>query len=287
MNTYLTPVLVDMLAPVADKAGLGGPLARARRQIGGEIEDSGIVRYYGHGARALGQGRICAIAPDADDTALAWRIAPNPDVRLLRTALATLRGYRAPNGLYRTWLAPLDRLDCVDRGHDPDPTDVGIQMHILMFLAHASPADAQALCSALGKNIADDRIWVYYPREPLIPIIRQADLRKAGCDVDLPEVRIRTGVPGQGQWVVAALALRRLLQTGDPDPSQTTALLRKLAQGDFWIIRRSPPLIYQNDATGSAPGFYWSQEFGYALWLRLYFENLLRSQHPVTSGRPG
>jgi hypothetical protein len=287
MNTYLTPLLVDVLAPVADKAALGGPLASARRQIGGEIEDSGIVRYYGHGARASGQGRICAIAPDADDTALAWRIAPNPDARKLQTALASLRLYRASNGLYRTWLAPLDRLDCVDRGHDPDPTDAGIQMHILMFLARASPADARALCTALAKNIADDRIWVYYPLEPLVPIIRQADLKSAGCGLDLPARRLRTDVPGQGQWVVAALALRRLLQEGDPDPSQTTALLRKLAQGDFWIIRRSPPLVYQNDATGSAPGFYWSQEFGYALWLRLYFENLLTSQHPVASGHTG
>lgn len=287
MNTYLTPVMVDMLAPVADAAGLGGPLARARRQIGGEIEDNGLVRYYGHGARALGEGRICAIAPDADDTALAWRIAPSPNVQLLHNALATLRQYRAQNGLYRTWLAPLDRFNCIDRGRDPDPTDVGIQMHMLMFLAHASPADAQALCAALGRTIADDRIWVYYAAEPLIPIVRLAELRRAGCAIDLPEGRLRTDVPGQGQWVVAALTLQRLLLGDARDPAQTTALLRKLAQGDFWIIRRSPPLIYQNDATGSAPGFYWSQEFGYALWLRLYFENLRSSQRPVASGNPG
>jgi hypothetical protein len=30
--------------------------------------------------------------------------------------------------------------------------------------------------------------------------------------------------------------------------------------------------MYHNDQTASVPRFYWSEEFGYALWLRLYFE---------------
>jgi hypothetical protein len=287
INTYLTAVMADTLAPIAGEAGLGDPLARARRHIGGEIEDDGLVRYYGRDANALGPGATCAISPDADDTALAWRIAPSPNTRLLREALATLRQYRAPNGLYRTWLAPLDRFKCIDRGSDPDPTDVGIQMHIVMWLALASPPDAQALCAALAKSIADDRIWVYYAREPLIPILRQADLMSAGCAIDLPEARLRTDAPGQGQWVVAALTLRRLSQGAAADPAQASALLRKLAQGDFWIIRRSPPLIYQNDATARASAFYWSQELGYALWLRLYFQTARRSEGPAAQGNAG
>jgi hypothetical protein len=164
---------------------------------------------------------------------------------------------------------------------------VGIQMHIVMLLAKVSPPDAQALCAALGRNISDDGIWVYYALEPLIPILRQADLRRAGCAVNLPEARLRTDVPGQGQWVIAVLTLRRLLQAGAADPSQTKALLRKLAQGDFWIIRRSPPLIYQNDATAPTPAFYWSQELGYALWLRLYFEATDGRQSPAARGNVG
>jgi hypothetical protein len=57
---------------------------------------------------------------------------------------------------------------------------------------------------------------------------------------------------------------------GTRDRAAATRLLLTLAQGDFIAIRRAPPLIYQNDATGKVPGFYWSQELGYALWLRLY-----------------
>jgi hypothetical protein len=38
-------------------------------------------------------------------------------------------------------------------------------------------------------------------------------------------------------------------------------------------VAHDPPLLYHNDLTASVPRFYWSEEFGYALWLRLYFEN--------------
>ncbi|MBL6938501.1 MAG: hypothetical protein ISR49_11785 [Alphaproteobacteria bacterium] len=286
-NTYLTPMIVDMLAPIADAAGLGSNLSRARRQIGSEIEDTGLVRYYGQSDQASAHGRIaCAISPDADDTALAWRIAPRRDMRLLRSALTALQQYRAPNGLYRTWLAPLDSFRCIDRGSDPDPTDVGIQMHMLMFLAQASPVDGRALCAALRRMISDNRIWIYYRLESLIPIVRQPDLARAGCAVQLPEARLRTVVSGQGKWIAAGMTLARLLQaTGSTaNLSETDALLYKLAQGNFLAIRRSPPLIYQNDATGSAPGFYWSQEFGYALWLRLYFESIRGRQDHSAPG---
>jgi hypothetical protein len=199
---------------------------------------------------------------------------------MLRNALATLRQHRAANGLYRTWLAPTDRLQCIDRGSDPNPTDVGIQMHILMLLAQANPAEGQALCTALRKSITDDRIWTYYRLEPLIPLIRQGDLDKAGCPIDVPEGRIRTDVAGQGKWLAAGLALSRQSRTtaGALDQSATIRLLQRLAQGDFLAIRRAPPLLYQNDATGTVPAFYWSQEFGYALWLRLYFETVRRSR---------
>jgi len=29
-------------------------------------------------------------------------------------------------------------------------------------------------------------------------------------------------------------------------------------------------LLYHNDLTGTVKRFYWSEDFGYALWLRLY-----------------
>jgi hypothetical protein len=39
------------------------------------------------------------------------------------------------------------------------------------------------------------------------------------------------------------------------------------------LLARTPPLLYHNDLTASVHRFYWSEELGYALWLRLYFEN--------------
>ena len=53
-------------------------------------------------------------------------------------------------------------------------------------------------------------------------------------------------------------------------------LLQALSSDDFASVHRSPPLLYHNDLTASVPRFYWSEEFGYALWLRLYFANLRR-----------
>jgi hypothetical protein len=54
---------------------------------------------------------------------------------------------------------------------------------------------------------------------------------------------------------------------------RTTELLRKLAADDFSLIARAPPLLYHNDLTASVRRFYWSEDLGYALWLRLYFES--------------
>jgi hypothetical protein len=31
-----------------------------------------------------------------------------------------------------------------------------------------------------------------------------------------------------------------------------------------------PPLLYHNDLSASVKRFYWSEDVGYALWLRLY-----------------
>lgn len=271
-NTYLTPMIVDMLAPAADDAKLHDILARARQQIATQIEGNGLVRYYGVTESADDPKRGCVISYDADDTALAWRVAPLPDQAKLRSALATLRQFRAPDGLFHTWLAPPGALQCVNRGSNPNPPDVGIQMHILMLLAKTSPPDARALCSSLRQAINDERIWVYYRREPLVPMIRRSDLDRAGCPLTLPDRHLRTEFGGQGMWLAVARALTQPSRGTERDA--TLMLLRGLARDDFLAIRRSPPLLYQNDASASIPAFYWSQEYGVALWLRLYFETM-------------
>jgi uncharacterized membrane protein len=275
MNTYVTSLMIDVLDPVATAANLDESLQRARHHLTGQIEAGGLVRYHGRPDAPTIGTLGCAITPDADDTALVWRIAPSAHRELLPSALATLGRYRTSEGLYRTWLAPQDRYQCIDPGKDPDPADACIQMHVLMFLAKADPPAARALCSALRRVIAEDRIWVYYLSAPLVPILRQTDLQRAGCSLPLPPLRLRTAEPGQAIWVKAGQLLQRMLGTDGPAPASDEVLeiLRKLSKDDFSFVRRSPPLLYHNDLTASVSRFYWSEDVGYALWLRLFYEN--------------
>ena len=72
----------------------------------------------------------------------------------------------------------------------------------------------------------------------------------------------------------AAQLMRRIpgRKSQVPTPAEALDLLRRLSADDFSALRRSPPLVYHNDLTASVRRFYWSEEFGYALWLRLYVE---------------
>jgi hypothetical protein len=286
MNTFLTATLVDLLDAVPAEAGLGEVLGRARSHLTAQIEGDGLVRYHGLPDGPTIGWLGCVISPDADDTVLAWRIAPTGRPDLLRAAMATLDRYRTPEGLYRTWLTPLDRYRCIDPGRDRNPTDVVIQMHVLQLLTRVDPPAGRALCSALSRVVDEDRVWVYYSKAPGLPILRQSDLEQAGCTLALPASRLRTSVQGQEIWVDAATLLRRLTAPSDkvPTSEQTQALLRTLAADDFALVRSTPPLLYHNDLTASTPRFYWSEDFGYALWLRIFHEHA--RGHPA-SGRSG
>ncbi len=271
MNTYLPAVMLDMLSPVAASTGLQTAVQRARHFLASQIEADGLVRYHGlPGAPTIGT-LGCAITPDADDTALVWRVAPGTRTDLRPGALKTIAAFRRPDGLYRTWLAPRDRYECIDPGLDPNPADIAIQMHVYMFLAEADPPAASALCAALQRRANDDRVWVYYEHTPLMPILRQADLRETGCPVQLPASRLRSAVPGQDLWISAAAMLHRGRgAAGSPPDAEVREWLEMVARDDFALVRRNPPLLYHNDQTASVSRFYWSEDFGYALWLRLY-----------------
>jgi len=274
MNTFLTALLIDLLDPLAATGGLGDSLQRARQHLTGQIEAGGLVRYHGL-PDAPGIGTLgCVITPDADDTALVWRLAPDPDRRRLRAALATLDHYRTREGLYRTWLAPREAYQCLDPGGDPNPTDIAIQMHVLLLLAEVRPPAGRALCEALRPVVDQDRVWVYYRMTPLVPILRLTDLRRAGCELELPESRMRTPVPGQEIWVSVVRLLGRALPPGGPPAgaAEIPAVLRQLAKDDFALLRKNPPLLFHNDLTATVPRYYWSEDVGYALWLRLAYE---------------
>ncbi len=279
MNVFLTSLLVDLLRPIAKETGLGDSVERARQHLAGQIESDGLVRYHGRPDAPTIGTLGCRITPDTDDTALVWRIAPSPRGDLLPRALAEIARYRTPGGLHRTWLAPRDRFECIDPGKDPNPPDVAIQMNVLLLLASADPSGARQLCDALGRAIDDDRIWVYYAKAPLVPMLRRSDLRRSGCAITMPESTRRRAAPGQQIWLDVLDALDEAAQ-GRRDVPAIAARLASLAADDFAAIRANPPLLYHNDLSASVRRFYWSEDAGYALWLRLHREIESRASHP-------
>ncbi|HEY6801962.1 MAG TPA: hypothetical protein VI306_00155 [Pyrinomonadaceae bacterium] len=278
LNTFLTPLLLDLLKPLESSDQLGDSLQRARQFLTNQIEPNGLVRYHGlptgPGIGTLG----CVITPDADDTSLVWRVAPG-DPKLRSDALAILKQYRTDDGLYRTWLAPQSAYQCINPGRDPNLADLTIQMHVLLLFAQTEPAAANTLCKALQPVAGDDRVWVYYSNTPLVPMIRLKDLHEVGCELDLPQSRIESSLPDQAPWISLASLLSETALKKRGSASDAETLLRQIASNDFALVRRNPPLLYHNDLTASVSRYYWSEDAGYALWLRLYYEH----QYPLTA----
>jgi len=273
MNTYLTSMLVDMLLPVTHQQGLDDALERARRHLAAQIESNGLVRYHGLPDGPTIGTLGCVITPDADDTALVWRIAGSGagDPRRQRM-LNELAAYRDARGLYRTWLAPQNQYQCIDRGRDPDPADTVIQMHVYLMLRKLDPPAAEDLCNSLQRSFGDEDIWVYYAKAPLVPYLRSAELRQLGCAIPMPTDRLAVPAAEQEVWSEAARLL--VETTSSPQDANVRQAIRNLiariGSDDFALIRRSPPLLYHNDLSATVKRFYWSEDFGYALWLRLY-----------------
>lgn len=274
LNTYVNAMILDVAGPVAAAAEIAPALESARAFLTRQIEGNGLVRYHGlpdaPGIGVLG----CAITPDADDTALVWRAAPDADRTRLMPAIAEMKRYRRPDGLYRTWLAPRDRYECLDPGRDPNPADLTIQMHVYLMLAKEAPGDARDLCRALIGRTDEEALWSYYDLSPTAPIYRLADMRRAGCGLTLPPQRMRARIDGQEPWVHAAALIQRL-DGSSPSAAATEEaerLLREIARDDFALMQQHPPLLYHNDQTATVSRFYWSRDFGYALWLRLYHQ---------------
>jgi len=273
MNTFLTSTLVDLLSPLASRQGLDAALERARVHLAAQIEGDGLVRYHGLPDGATIGKLGCAITPDADDTALVWRIAGRGtgDPRL-QSMLDTLARYRDARGLYRTWLAPRKKYQCIDPGGDPNPTDVAIQMNVYLMLRELDRPAAQKLCGVLQRTFRDGDVWVYYAKAALLPYLRAAELRQLGCTLELPTERLALPSAEQEIWSETA----RLLVDAETSPPNANArqaaraVLAQLARDDFALLRKTPPLLYHNDPNATVHRFYWSVDVGYALWLRLY-----------------
>lgn len=282
VNVFVPSVIVDLLGPVAaepglsaaglSEAGLSGALTRARAWLTSRIEPTGLVRYLRVPDSVLRQGY--EIPPDADDTALVWRLAPGTDEALRGAALRVMDGYRTEDGLYRTWLAGDDAsyFKAHYGEHPRNPADVCIQLHVLLYLAEQDPPAAKRLFDALGPRMADERIWVYYRVAPFVPRLREVDLALAGYPLRVPPARLQALPEAQAPYLELAELRRRLLLKEDPEAARTAALrmLERLAADDFAAIERAPPLLYHNDLDAVPPCFYWSSDVAYALWLRCY-----------------
>jgi hypothetical protein len=273
MNTFLTAMMVDFLSPIAREHSLDETVERARLHLTAQIESNGLVRYHGLPNAPTINTLGYVITPDADDTALAWRIAGGNAADARREPmLKELAAYRDSRGLYRTWLAPREQYQSLNPGRDPNPADATIQMHVYLMLRELDPPAAKNLCVALQRSVNDDDLWVYYAKAPLIPFLRSAELRQRDCAVPLPTDRLAHCAAGQEVWSEVA---RRLVATMVSPPSTTDRqamfdLLVRIGSDDFAELRRTPPLLYHNDLTATVPRYYWSEDFGYALWLRLY-----------------
>jgi hypothetical protein len=273
MNTYLTAMLVDLLSPIARQRNLDDVVEHGRRHLAAQVESDGLVRYHGlpNGPTIGTLG--CVITPDADDTALAWRIAGlgsrDPRKQLM---LQHLTRYRDARGLFRTWLAPQNEYQCLDPGTDPNPADVVIQMHVYLMLREFDKPAAQNLCTALQRSYGDEGIWIYYAKTPLVPYLRSAELQQLGCVLPLPAERPETSAPGQEIWSEAVhLLVQSMASPQDANLRLAIRnLLARLGSDDFALLRRSPPMLYHNDLSATVKRYYWSEDFGYALWLRLY-----------------
>ena len=283
LNVFTPAVLLDLLEPVAAETGLAAALARGRAYLSRQIEPSGLVRYHGDPGPVPDVVRGCDLPGDADDTALVWRIAPRADRRLAAEARAAIERFRDDDGLYRTWLADETAYRCFYvryAGRQWNPPDVAVEMHVYLFLAGVDPPAAGRLCEALRRRVDDDRIWIWYTVAPVIPFLREVDLANSGCVVRVPDGRLARAVAGQEPYVRQVRLLHRLVVDGGRDsgssPEPYVAALRAAAANGFATVTQSPPLIYHNDLSAWPPHFHWSDDVGYALWLRLYAETARR-----------
>jgi hypothetical protein len=186
--------------------------------------------------------------------------------------LDVLARYRDARGLYKTWLAPRSEYRCIDPGANPNPTDLAIQLNVYLMLRELAPPSAQALCTSLQRAFADGDVWVYYARAPLLPYLRVAELTQLGCPLPFPTDRLALPISDQGIWSEAAYLLVEAHASvpNEEAREKMNVLLGHVGADDFALLKRAPPLIYHNDLTANVRRYYWSEDVGYALWLRLY-----------------
>ena len=264
MNTFLTAMMIDQLQPIAAKVDLGASVAAARAHLRGQIEGSGLVRYHGL-PEAPTPAPSAAASPDSDDTSPAWR--PARGSRVAPPALTTLAATAQRRSLPDVAGAP-----GALRVHQPwKQSQPDRRRHPDERLPVPRPGRASRRASSLSRPrpaLAEDQSGSTTPwRRSYCCAAGQPHGRRA---LRFPPARLTTTVAGQEPCSRSpSRSLRRRLVS--PRPGREVELLRSIADDDFALLRRTPPLLYHNDLSASVRRFYWSEDFGYALWLRLYF----------------
>jgi hypothetical protein len=265
LNVFVNSLIVELLNPIAINAGLNQTIEKTRTYLSKQIEDNGLVRYYGK-VEPDAVGKLgWQTTPDSDDTALVWRIAPLRNLALQQEVINTLRQYLTPQGLYKTWLDNPNNYISADTGR----TDMGVQLHIYMFLAKTDPIAGKKLCDSI--QASKQGTWVYYQKTPIIPLLRQTELKNLGCQIQLPKELVKKEVAGQENWINIVRLLLLMSNKEVYSSAEAVNILSRIANNDFEYIKKFPPLLYSGDLTTSSR-YYWSEEFGYALWLRLYYQ---------------
>ena len=111
-------------------------------------------------------------------------------------------------------------------------------------------------------------------------------MHRAGCPLVLPQSRLRPAAAEQEVWARATLLLNQL-ESGPPSEAERAdaiRLLREIAANDFSALSSHPPLLYHNDMSATVRRYYWSQEVGYALWLRLYYGSKATQAQAASAG---
>ena len=273
-DVWNAAVMIDILEPVKTKTGIEELLQRTRAYLHNQIESTGIVRWLGAESNFW---------PDWDDTALAWRLAPLEDEKLLQSVMAMLEQHRLEEGLYLTWYntKPPSKL--------PTPptavlnVDIGVQMHVYLFLAIYAPEKASALCTKMQQFVSDERFWTYGEFAPAVYPWRVIDLSLQGCDLRMPDTFYASHSKGQHTYLVLSQLLRDLVLGSNPPVLREDVLssLGHVMHNDFALIEEIPLLMFHTEfhQLPVPAKYFWSRNIAYALWLRLYVESSRRFEN--------
>lgn len=260
-NVFVPALIYDLLEPVGASLQLKGFLDELGRIVQAAMLPDGSVPYVGTITSS------CLYPPDSDDTAVAARILfPSLGSDRLSRLRNLLQKYRDGRGGYVTWLDEPSRYSCIIPGQDSNPRDVGVNLHLYLFFRRAGwNEEAERLCRDLRHMVHDPRNWVWYRYAPLIPYWRILESQRNGCSLPFPDWMFALVSAEQGEYLELVTAIY-----GNPLREHKAALLKRFARNHFSFFKEHPPLLYHSDPSAPNHRFYWSPQFAYALWLRLY-----------------